>query len=56
MWKNEQELLQLIEQELYSPVVRDILDGLGKYHQFLPQPIRPTKDCIEVLVERCLPL
>jgi len=30
-----------MEDTLYSPVVGDILDLLGLFHQFLPQPIQP---------------
>ncbi|GGI66529.1 demethylmenaquinone methyltransferase [Enterococcus alcedinis] len=40
MWKNENELLTLIKEELYTPVVGDILDTLGYYHQFLPAQIQ----------------
>ena len=28
---------------LYTPVIGDILDGLGYSHQFLPQPIQPIQ-------------
>lgn len=53
-WKNDQELFQLICQELYTPVVGDILDTLGYYHQFLPQEITPAK--LEMkLVGRAMP-
>lgn len=37
------ELLELIKSELYTPVVGDILDQMGLYHQFLPQAIRPLQ-------------
>lgn len=37
------ELLELMKAELYTPVVGDILDQMGLYHQFLPQAIRPLK-------------
>jgi regulator of RNase E activity RraA len=30
-----------MEETLYSPVVGDILDVLGLFHQFLPQPVQP---------------
>jgi len=30
-----------IAEKLYTPVVGDILDTMGYFHQFLPQPIRP---------------
>lgn len=38
------EILQTIRGELYTPVVGDILDQMGYYHQFLPQAIRPLRD------------
>lgn len=41
---NNKELLGTIKTELYTPVVGDILDQLGLYHQFLPQPIRPLRE------------
>jgi 4-hydroxy-4-methyl-2-oxoglutarate aldolase len=40
-WQNDAGLFQLMRGELYTPVVGDILDGLGCYHQFLPQPVQP---------------
>lgn len=40
-WKSDNELFSLIKEHLYTPVVGDILDELGCYHQFLPQPIHP---------------
>ena len=43
-WKNDQELFDLMKRELYTPVVGDILDTMGYYHQFLPQPVQPAKD------------
>ena len=38
-WKNDIELFDLVRKHLYTPVVGDILDNLGHWHQFLPQPI-----------------
>lgn len=43
-WPNDTALFELMEGELYTPVVGDILDQLGRYHQFLSprvQAIRP---------------
>jgi len=40
--KNDSALFEKIRANLYTPVVGDILDGLGCYHQFLPQPIQPA--------------
>lgn len=41
LWKNETEMFKLMKEKLYTPVVGDILDTMGYYHQFLPQEIRP---------------
>lgn len=43
-WKNDAELFALMKSELYTPVVGDILDAMGYYHQFLPQNIRPLRE------------
>lgn len=40
-WKNENEMFEMMKEKLYTPVVGDILDEMGYYHQFLPQDIRP---------------
>lgn len=42
-WKDDEALFELYRNELYTPVVGDILDELGYYHQFLPQPIQPAQ-------------
>ena len=43
MWTTDHEMFELIKSKLYTPVVGDILDQMGYYHQFLPQAIRPLK-------------
>ncbi len=40
-WKNDAEMLALMKEKLYTPVVGDILDRMGYTHQFLPAAIRP---------------
>jgi len=40
-WQSDAELFDLIKTRLYTPVVGDILDGLGFTHQFLPPPVQP---------------
>ena len=51
----ETELFELVKKELYTPVVGDVLDALGHYHQFLPQPIQPA--LIEMkIVGRAMPV
>ncbi len=44
LWGNENEKFAMMKEKLYTPVVGDILDEMGYYHQFLPQDIRPIKD------------
>lgn len=44
LWNDENEKFALMKERLYTPVVGDILDGMGYYHQFLPQDIRPLRD------------
>lgn len=54
-WANDSELFQLVRSMLYTPVVGDILDGLGRYHQFLPQPVQPIREDM-VVVGRAMPV
>ena len=55
MYKNDQELFELIKNELYTPVVGDILDGMGYCHQFLPQAVGPIRET-DKLVGRAMPV
>lgn len=41
IWKNDEEMFELMKEKLYTPVVGDILDQMGYTHQFLPAGIRP---------------
>jgi len=52
--KDEQRF-QIMERHLYSPVIGDILDGLGYWRQFLPQAIRPLTPQMR-LIGRALPV
>ncbi len=54
-WNNDNELFNLIKKELYTPVVGDILDTYGKYHQFLPPQIQPMKKH-QMIVGRAMPV
>ena len=47
-WKNDSELFTLMKTTLYTAVVGDILDQCNRFHQFLPQPIRPLRDHMKV--------
>ena len=44
LWKNDEELMKLIRQELFAAVVGDIMDNLGFQNQFLPPQILPIND------------
>jgi len=45
----------LIRSTLYTPVIGDILDTLGFYHQFLPQAVQPMLPEMRI-VGRALPI
>lgn len=47
-WNTDQELFDLVISRLYTPVVGDILDGAGYYHQFLPPGIGPLREQMKV--------
>lgn len=54
-WNSDNELFNIMREELYTPVIGDILDKLGRYHQFLPQAVQPMKEDM-VLVGRAMPV
>ena len=54
-WSNDERLFALIKDELYTPVVGDILDDIGYVHQFLPQPIQPMREAMK-LAGRAMPV
>lgn len=54
-WTSDEQWFSLIRNELYTPVVGDILDAMGRYHQFLPQPIQPMREEM-VVVGRAMPV
>ena len=54
-WNDDEELFSLVRHELYTPVVGDVLDAHGRYHQFLPQPIQPIEVPMK-LVGRAMPV
>lgn len=55
MWKNDDELFQLIRDELFTAVVGDVLDVMGLTHQFLPPALKPLRDDM-VVVGRAMPV
>jgi regulator of RNase E activity RraA len=51
----DQQQFEVIRTTLYTPVIGDILDTLGFWHQFLPQPIQPMDTAMR-LVGRAMPV
>jgi regulator of RNase E activity RraA len=54
-WPNDEALCTLIREALYTPVVGDILDAAGFWHQFLPQAVRPLRENMK-LAGRAMPV
>ena len=54
-WQNDEELMALIQTELYTAVIGDILDGHDYTHQFLPPEIQPLAPDM-LLVGRAMPV
>lgn len=54
-WNTDAELVEVLKKELYTPVVGDILDELGYYHQFLPAPVQPLR-LTDKVVGRAMPV
>ena len=54
-WTSDEELFARARRELFSAVIGDTLDLLGRRHQFLPPEIRPLRDDM-VVVGRAMPV
>lgn len=55
IWKDDSGLFALMRRELYTPVVGDILDTLGRTRQFLPQPVQPLRETM-IVAGRAMPV
>lgn len=55
MWKNDNELFEIMREKLYSSVLGDILDKMGYFHQFLPQRIQALEDNM-IVAGRAMPV
>jgi len=51
---SDAELFSLMREKLYSPVLGDILDQFGRYHQILPAPVKPLRENM-ILAGRAMP-
>lgn len=54
-WEGDDQLIALIRRELCTPVLGDILDGLGCYHQILPAPVQPMREAM-IVAGRAMPV
>jgi regulator of RNase E activity RraA len=53
--QEDEQKFERMRSALYTPVIGDILDTLGLWHQFLPQPIQPLDTGMR-LVGRAMPV
>src|SRR5712691_11261189 len=54
-WKSDDELFAIVQRELFTCVVGDVMDKLDLQHQFLPPQIQPLRADM-VVVGRALPV
>ena len=54
-WTSDEELFARARRDLFSAVIGDTLDRLGRRHQFLPPEIQPLRDDM-VVVGRAMPV
>src|SRR5699024_1498858 len=47
-WNNDSQLFDLINEELYSAVIADIMDKMGYRHQFLSPKIQPLDENMRI--------
>lgn len=55
LWKDDEELFATMRRELFTAVVGDVLDKLGRLHQFLPPSLRPLRADM-VVAGRAMPV
>jgi regulator of RNase E activity RraA len=54
-WKSDDELFSLIQHELFTCVVGDVMDRVDLQHQFLPPQIQPIRQDM-VVIGRAMPV
>src|SRR6201988_1798226 len=54
-WKSDDELFAIVQRELFTCVVGDVMDKLDLQHQFLPPQIRPLRHDM-VVIGRAMPV
>ena len=54
-WSSDAELFRMARSELFSAVIGDVMDMMGRAHQFLPPQIQPLRDDL-VVCGRAMPV
>src|SRR5208283_6196068 len=54
-WKSDDELFGIVQRELFTCVVGDVMDKLDLQHQFLPPQIQPLRQDM-VVIGRAMPV
>ncbi len=54
-WSNDDELFALCREGLFSAVIGDVMDIMGRVHQFLPPKIQPLHEDM-IVVGRAMPV
>lgn len=55
LWKSDDELFSIVQRELFTCVVGDVMDKMGLQHQFLPPQIQPLRSDM-VVIGRAMPV
>jgi regulator of RNase E activity RraA len=55
LWKSDDELFSIIQRELFTCVVGDVMDKINLQHQFLPPQIQPLRQDM-VVIGRAMPV
>lgn len=55
LWSSEDELFSMMERELFTSVVGDVMDKMGLLHQYLPARIQPLRDDM-IVAGRAMPV
>src|SRR5579862_5629161 len=55
LWKSDDELFAIVQRELFTCVVGDVMDKLELQHQFLPPQIQPLRQDM-VVIGRAMPV
>jgi len=55
LWNTDDELFKIVQQELFTCVVGDVMDKLHLLHQFLPPQIQPLRQDM-IVIGRAMPV